>query len=152
LMVLCWFALMVVGAAAAGLYELEGKIVVKDDRPIIILHGNGGQLFTYTRSDGSFKFQDIPAGVFIIEVASNNYAYPNIRLDISARLSGKVRARYADDSTKAVKYPLRLQPLEPIQYFEERQGFNLASLYKNQMVIMIGLLLLTMFIPNRSIW
>jgi len=99
---------------------------------------------------GIFVIDELPAGAYLLEIASTKYSYPTIRVDVSAKYNGKVKAKYATESIpldrEGLKYPLDIYPLHIANYIEEKEPFNIMELLKSPMVIMIGISALMIFI------
>ncbi|KAL6043911.1 ER membrane protein complex subunit 7 [Balamuthia mandrillaris] len=141
-----------IAESAAAYYEVHGRVVAATNTTRIILHGNGGQLSQLpTTKDGLFRIKDLPSGAYLLEVVSNEHLYPLLRVDVSAKHNGKVKARLAGDSakSKSLSYPLNIEPLAPMQFFEERKGFNFLELFKNPMVIMMGVTLVMILVVPK---
>ena len=70
--------------------------------------------------------------------------WPMVRLDVSAKAAGKMRALLTHNR-QPVPFPLPLEPLvaKPV-FFEKREGFNWAGMLMNPMVLMMGVTLLIM--------
>lgn len=43
---------------------------------------NGGQRVSMTSRDGSFAFQDVPAGVYLLEVLSTTFHYSAVKIKV----------------------------------------------------------------------
>jgi len=136
-----------VGDVSGKLYMVEGRLHGDEAQATVTLHGNGGRLSVVPSTSGKFELSDIPAGAYLLEITSNKYAYPLIRVDVSARQNGKVKARW-EETNKHIHYPLDLHPLAPIAFFEERKRFEIMSLLKNPMVIMVALPVVVMLLAK----
>eukprot|EP01087_Luapelamoeba_hula_P006639 TRINITY_DN1671_c0_g1_i1.p1 TRINITY_DN1671_c0_g1~~TRINITY_DN1671_c0_g1_i1.p1 ORF type:complete len:272 (-),score=58.14 TRINITY_DN1671_c0_g1_i1:13-807(-) len=125
-------------SSASDLHTIQGRLLPADlaKDNIITLHGNGGRMSVVPTQRGTFQLHEIPAGAYLLEVVSATHAYPQIRIDVSDKAGGKIRAR-VEESNKNVAYPLELRPLGPVSFFTERKGFNLWSFVQNPMMIMV---------------
>ncbi|EDV25050.1 uncharacterized protein TRIADDRAFT_6313, partial [Trichoplax adhaerens] len=138
-------------------YKIEGKVSLPNERQLewttrtkILVDGT--KLIGFLQYDGSFTVHNVPAGSHIVHVASPNYYFEPVRVDIS-RSKGKIRARkvnYLQPSQVSIlPYPLKLRAKEPMQFFEQRQSWKMADILYNPMVIMMVLpLLLVVVLPK----
>jgi hypothetical protein len=114
-----------------------------------------GKFQTYVKQDGTFLLKDIPSGVYIFEIASNEFAFDRYWVDVNA--DGKiVRASkwspgtmYDSSSKYAAQYPLVLIPLGKYGYFTPREKFNWLSLIQNPMILMPLLALGAMYVMPK---
>lgn len=77
-----------------------------------------------------------------MEVSTTNWTFVPLRIDVSDRDEGTVKAYYIsmDDSSVApqrVQYPLLLRPTGTPEYFTLPQSFDPLSMLKNPMLIMM---------------
>ncbi|KAL5559758.1 hypothetical protein UlMin_035969 [Ulmus minor] len=108
---------------------------------------NGGQRVTYLRPDGFFSFHNVPAGTHLIEVAAIGYFFSPVRVDVSARNPGKVQAALTE--TRRGLNEFVLEPLREEQYYEIREPFNIMSIVKSPMGLMVGFMLIVMFVMPK---
>ena len=67
----------------------------------LVLTTNGSELrHAWPRADGSFVFRHVPAGAHLLDVVCPDLTYPQLRIDVSARLHGRAVASYADNPTR----------------------------------------------------
>ncbi|KAL7121739.1 hypothetical protein ACP275_01G002200 [Erythranthe tilingii] len=130
------------GFSAAGL-GLPAKI----SNVKVIL--NGGQKVTFLRPDGYFSFHNVPAGTHLIEVASIGYLFSPVRIDVSARNPGKVQAALTEN--RRVLSELVLEPFRDEQYYERREPFNVMSILKSPMGLMMGFMVIVMFLMPKLV-
>lgn len=133
-------AVAAAGAATAryeirGQVQLPGHISIPATAPVFLTL-NGGQHLTQVRADGSFVFPDVAPGAHLLEVSCTELTFRPVRVDISVRHSGKIKARYADGSRAPLAYPLVLAPERRTQYYEIREPFNLMAMLSSPMVLM----------------
>jgi len=102
---------------------------------------NGGQQVSFIRSDGSFAFHGVPAGTHLLEVVALSYFFSPVRVDVSSRLQGQVRATYVEGNRR-IPESLILEPLREEYYYERREPFSLLGLLKSPMGLMIGFMLI----------
>ncbi|PIA42278.1 hypothetical protein AQUCO_02000024v1 [Aquilegia coerulea] len=139
------------GYTINGRVKLEGLgakgfgLPAKISNAKIIL--NGGQRITFLRPDGYFSFHDVPAGTHLIEVAAVGYFFSPVRIDVSARNRGKVQAALTE--TRRGLTELVLEPLREEQYYEVREPFNVMSLLKSPMGLMMGFMVIVVFLMPK---
>jgi len=126
----------------AKFYPVTGMVGLQPDLQastiqVTLTIGGGEQRTTVPRIDGSFQFLDVPPGTHLIEVIAMGYFYPPIRVDISARHNGRIHAAYSEDKTQVLGSDMLIKPVRKMQYFEERQAFNLWTFVSNPMVLMM---------------
>ncbi|KAL8130007.1 hypothetical protein V2J09_019162 [Rumex salicifolius] len=102
---------------------------------------NGGQKITFLRPD------DVPAGTHLIEVVAIGYFFSPVRVDVSSRNPGKVHAALTE--TRRGLLELVLEPLRDEQYYEIREPFNILSLVKSPMGLMVGFMLIVVFLMPK---
>lgn len=108
---------------------------------------NGGQRVTFLRPDGYFSFHNVPAGTHLIEVAATGYFFSPVRVDVSARNPGKVQAALTE--TRRGLSELSLEPLREEDYYEKRESFNVLSVVKSPMGLMVGFMLIVVFVMPK---
>ncbi|KAL6556738.1 hypothetical protein OROGR_006026 [Orobanche gracilis] len=101
---------------------------------------NGGQ---------KFASHNVPAGTHLIEVAAIGYFFSPVRVDVSARNPGKVQAALTEN--RRVLSELVLEPLREEQYYEIREPFNIMSILKSPMGLMIGFMVVVMFLMPKLV-
>ncbi|KAM7277492.1 hypothetical protein ACFE04_019358 [Oxalis oulophora] len=126
--------------AAQG-FALPGKL---SDVKIIL---NGGQNYTFLTTDGYFSFYNVPAGTHLIEVAAIGYFFSPVRVDVSAKNRGNIQAALTENRRALTE--LVLEPLIAEQYYEIRQPFNIMSVVKSPMGLMVGFMVVVMFLMPK---
>lgn len=86
---------------------------------------------------GAFSFTGLAAGTYLLEVQDLENVFAPVRVDVSAKENGRVRASNADSGDRAA-YPLVLRPEQPAEYFVKRVPYDWTALLKNPMVMMMG--------------
>ncbi|XP_048589289.1 ER membrane protein complex subunit 7 isoform X2 [Nematostella vectensis] len=141
-------------------YKIEGKVTIQghknpdwvSETRVIV---DGGVHVGFLRPDGSFTIRDMPAGSYIVEAVSPNNLFEPVRVDISGRAKGKIRARKVNflqnSAVVQVSYPLRFKSKEPAPFFEKREKWNIKDMLFNPMVIMMVLPLLLLLVLPRLI-
>ncbi|KAL8090036.1 ER membrane protein complex subunit 7 homolog [Apium graveolens] len=129
------------GVAAKGF-----GLPIKVSNAKVILNG---QQVTFLKPDGYFSFHNVPAGTHLIEVAAIGYFFSPVRVDVSARNPGKVQAALTENRRGLSE--LVLEPLRDEQYYEIREPFNVMSLVKSPMGLMVGFMLIVMFLMPKLV-
>ena len=147
----CVALLAVVAAASpAAAYSVEGVIrlprsVQDPSQRRVVLSGGRSAI---PNSRGEFVIENLAAGTYLLEVQDLENVFPPVRIDISAKESGRVRASNPDTSER-LAYPLVLRPLAPAQYFEVRVPYDWTAMLKNPMVMMMGFSLFLMVLMPK---
>ncbi|KAL9674942.1 hypothetical protein QQ045_003141 [Rhodiola kirilowii] len=110
---------------------------------------NGGQNVSFLRPDGYFSFHNVPAGTHLIEVAAMGFFFSPVRVDVSARNPGKIQAALTENRRGLTE--LVLEPLREEQYHEIREPFNIMSLVKSPMGLMMGFMILVVFVMPKLV-
>ncbi|KAJ2162566.1 hypothetical protein GGF46_000569 [Coemansia sp. RSA 552] len=115
---------------------------------------NGGEHSGFIRADGSFAVDGLLPGDSILQITSDNYAFPSIHIRIEVRENGKaaVAARYVTvgsewpEDAPALSYPLHIGATAKYDFFSPRPGFSIVSMFANPYMLMVGASLLMVFI------
>ncbi|RMX36994.1 endoplasmic reticulum membrane protein complex subunit 7-like [Pocillopora verrucosa] len=139
-------------------YKIDGKVTIQGFKPadwisqtrILV---DGGSYIGFLKTDGSFTVNDVPAGSYVVEVLSPNNLFEPVRVDISGRAKGKIRARKVNflqnSAVVTVPYPLKFKVKEPAPFFEKREQWKVTDMLFNPMVLMMVLpLLLLLVLPK----
>ncbi|EFJ08694.1 hypothetical protein SELMODRAFT_131306, partial [Selaginella moellendorffii] len=106
---------------------------------------NGGEKITFPLKNGYFAFQGIPAGTHLIEVSAPGFFFSPLRVDVSARLHGQVRASLVETG-RVLSGNLVLEPMRQEQYFEKREPFSVLGLLKSPMGLMVAFMLIAVVV------
>ncbi|DAZ97195.1 TPA: hypothetical protein N0F65_003826 [Lagenidium giganteum] len=112
-------------------YDIRGTIYLGEQdkvSPLRVLL-NGGEQVTYARADRSFIFRDVAPGRYVVDIPSELYLFSQFKLDVAD--DGNIRAieyKYPGATKQRAEYPLTAEVLTEINYFEEREKFNLLQL------------------------
>uniref|UniRef100_A0A8C4R3K6 Endoplasmic reticulum membrane protein complex subunit 7 n=1 Tax=Eptatretus burgeri TaxID=7764 RepID=A0A8C4R3K6_EPTBU len=99
-------------------FRIEGRVSVPGTKAqewmsLARLLVDGGEFTAQLRTDGSFIVHNIPSGSYVVEVASPNFKFDPVRVDITSK--GKIRARKVNyiksSEVVSLPYPLRLRVL-----------------------------------------
>jgi hypothetical protein len=123
---------------------LEGRLEFPDKTPFNITNTrislNNEEYHTYSRMDGSFVIYDVPPGIHQLDIHSTNYHFAQVKIQLledSMEQPKCLEYAYPGSTKQVTKYPLVLYPYATYQYFEAKKGFNLFSMLKNPMVLMM---------------
>ncbi|CAG0924289.1 unnamed protein product [Notodromas monacha] len=133
--------------ASEETFQIDGKILPPSDSFLpfnmesVEIVVNGRKRVSFVRSDGTFSVTAMPAGSHLIEIASPNYFFEPVKVDISSK--GKFRARKVNliqpSQLVQVPYPLKLKPLGASRYFQAREQWRIQDLIYSPMVLMMVL-------------
>ncbi|KAF1799432.1 hypothetical protein V8B55DRAFT_1538476 [Mucor lusitanicus] len=143
--------------AIASALNIQGKIipnavlddVSKIDSSTTRIVLNGAQYTAHIQSNGEFNIPHVRPGSYLLEVQSIDHVYPKIRVDINEK--NQVQAAYTglgidwNQRGYSVVYPLEIQAKAEAEYFMQRQGFNIMGMFKNPMMLMMGVSAIMMF-------
>lgn len=101
---------------------------------------------TIVKADGSWALLEVPPGTHMLHVAALGYVFPVYRIDVSAKHHGRTRISFAEDKRQVLEEPFVLEPYKEAEYFEPRQEFSIASLFKNPMYLMMAVSIVMMFL------
>eukprot|EP00466_Bigelowiella_natans_P012736 jgi/Bigna1/128454/aug1.6_g3162 len=136
----------------ADVYSIKGTILLpRNSKPNNVrLTLNGGKYVGIPQSNGKFIISGLSPGTYYMEIQSTDYEFSPVRVDISGRDKGKVRAMTADPMKRKerIQYPLSLRPIGKTQYFEVHKAFNPLNLLKNPMALMMGAMMLVMLLTR----
>uniref|UniRef100_A0A0D6QXM7 ER membrane protein complex subunit 7 beta-sandwich domain-containing protein n=1 Tax=Araucaria cunninghamii TaxID=56994 RepID=A0A0D6QXM7_ARACU len=102
------------------------------------------RLFLSSGQMAFFSFYNVPAGTHLIEVVAMGYFFSPVRVDVSARLHGKVQA-YQTENRRLLN-ELVLEPLREEYYYEKREPFSPMALLKSPMGLMVGFMVVAVFL------
>ncbi|UIZ25456.1 hypothetical protein KXD40_006222 [Peronospora effusa] len=93
---------------------------------------NGGEQTTFVRSDGSFLFRDVAFGRYVVDIPSTKFLFSQYKVDVGA--DGLIRSleyKYVGAPKTHVSYPLVVEPVKQLEYFEQREKLHLLGLIMN---------------------
>mmetsp|Transcript_23467 Transcript_23467/g.40117 ORF Transcript_23467/g.40117 Transcript_23467/m.40117 type:complete len:180 (+) Transcript_23467:20-559(+) len=125
------------GESVKGPYTVQGKLtqVENPSDMRVQLIGNNGVYSAITRLDGSFVVRDVPPGAFLLDVLSVKYNFTTIRVDVSAKYNGKVKARPLHEPNNFITYPLELKPSGHYQFIQHRKPYDFSGMIRNLLFI-----------------
>ena len=131
-----WTFVMLLLAQCTHGFEIRGTVYVPESvtgkvEPLIVKL-NGGEQTTFVRSDGSFLFRDVVPGRYVVDIPSLTYQFCQYKVDVGG--DGLVRAleyKHVGAPKTRTKYPLVMEPIKQLDYFEQREKFHLLGLLLN---------------------
>ncbi|XP_065190029.1 endoplasmic reticulum membrane protein complex subunit 7-like [Sycon ciliatum] len=151
---LLFTTLAVASASLCRGYKIEGKVLVSgvkvstySTETRVLVQGAGGKTSVgFLQNDGRFVVSGLPAGLYIVEVASSNYFFDRARVEIST--GGKVKAKKdhpLQPSTGAqLHYPLKFNAKETMTFFTPRETWSLKDVLMQPMILIMVLPILLM--------
>ncbi|KAH7491551.1 hypothetical protein PRIC1_003038 [Phytophthora ramorum] len=144
-----WALVALLLAACTSAFEISGTVyplgsVTEKVEPLKV-QLNGGEQTVFVRSDGSFTFRDVAPGRYVVDLPSQQFLFSQYKLDVGA--DGLVRAleyKYPGAPKMRANYPLTVEAVKQLDFFEQREKFNLLGLIMNPsfltIIVPIGLL------------
>lgn len=128
--------------AAGSTFKINGKVQLPErtSKPLSArVSVDGGLITGLLRIDGTFVIYDVPSGVHTVEVLTPDYTFDPIRIDVSGRERGKVKATsLLADTYEKMPYPLIFRPISKPEYYEKRQPWSIKPMLSNPMVWLLG--------------
>jgi hypothetical protein len=122
--------LLVAGAVCSEGMTVEGRVTLgKMDPSNMKLSLNGLKHYAMTAGDGSFRFYDVPSGIYLLDVLDTNFVFSTMKLkvDTDAQEVNVVEYKYPGAKRVAADYPIVLQPHTRTGYFQKREGFRCTN-------------------------
>ncbi|KAE8906592.1 hypothetical protein PF005_g20917 [Phytophthora fragariae] len=138
-------------AACAQAFEISGTVyplgsVTEQVAPLQV-QLNGGERTAFVRSDGAFVFRDVAPGRYVVDIPSTQFLFSQFKVDVGA--DGLIRAlefKYPGAPKTRANYPLVAEAVKELDYFEQREKFNLLGMIMSPsfltIIVPIGLLYL----------
>eukprot|EP00904_Undaria_pinnatifida_P004988 jgi/Undpi1/1619/HiC_scaffold_11.g05009.m1 len=103
-----------------------------------------------TSRDGSFAFQDVPAGVYLLEVLSTTFHYSAVKIKVDDTTGIiAIEYKYPGAARKETVHPILLTAHTKWNHFEKREKMKIGGMFKSPMtIIMIGSMVMMMFLPK----
>lgn len=139
-------------------YNVEGQITTTQEltpdftKTRVVL--NDGLYTAYVNSMGHFEIEDVPAGVYHLDVYEPKLKFRKYKIDVSSKKGGTFRALskpFAGGEKKMESYPLKIEAIGPEVYFRPRTGANpVAMIFRNPIFLIMGVFfLMRMFAPTN---
>jgi len=128
--------------------SVQQRKVVHDDMKAT-LSGNHVHYSTLVRQDGKFVFDGVLPGAYFLEVTSRYFAFEPLRVDVSKKQQGLVKAKKIVFN-KPVPYPLALSPVAQTMFFEPERQLDITSyIFGNKMIWIVAAMTLMMFFMSK---
>ena len=104
---------------------------------VVMNDGSAAELKTLTRVDGSFALDNVPPGIYTLQVLSTRYHFGKYKVEVN---DGRIRAvfyPYVGAERVSAKHPLRIEPQSGRGYFEARPVVGIGYFLKNPMMLMM---------------
>ena len=113
---------------------------------------NGDKHSAMTNVMGAFKFYDVPSDIYLLDVASVNQLFPQLKLKVDAENGtiNVVEYKYPGAKRISAPYPIVLKAILPLSYFQVRQQFSLLGMIMGNpmMLMMLISLCVVMYFPK----
>ena len=107
---------------------VEGRLVTGSALHEVRVVLNDGEYTAIPRQDGSFVFLTVAPGSYLLEVHDVHNVWPMVRVDVSAKSAGKIRA-ILTHTKEVMALPITLEPvLVKPKWFEVRPPFQVREL------------------------
>jgi ER membrane protein complex subunit 7 len=123
--------------------RLYGTVEYPDGTPFnatVKIALNHGERVTYSRQDGSFSLDRVPAGIHVLDIHDPVYHFSQFKVQLLAEDIGnpKVLEYYYPGGVKQTRaLPIVWVPLATYEYFEHRSGFSMFAMLKNPMILLM---------------
>ena len=109
---------------------VEGRLVTGSALHEVRVVLNDGEYTAIPRQDGSFVFLTVAPGSYLLEVHDVHNVWPMVRVDVSAKSAGKIRA-ILTHTKEVMALPITLEPvLVKPKWFEVRPPFQVRELMR----------------------
>jgi hypothetical protein len=107
---------------------VDGRLVTGSALHEVRVVLNDGEYTAIPRQDGSFVFLTVAPGSYLLEVHDVHNVWPMVRVDVSAKSAGKIRA-ILTHTKEPMALPITLEPvLVKPKWFEVRPPFQVREL------------------------
>ncbi|KAH7883752.1 hypothetical protein F5I97DRAFT_1938425 [Phlebopus sp. FC_14] len=111
--------------------------------PARVLLDTGRYSARVTRS-GNFSIPDVGAGTYILSVLSHDYAFEQMRVDVSnssptPEIKSYIVGTPLMSPSVVLSYPVVFTPRHKNNYFQPRESFNLLGMFRNPMMMIMVL-------------
>jgi len=101
---------------------------------------NGGEFSGMPTADGYFHLSGVPVGSYLLQVVHPSLRFDPVRIEASSKTGAVKMTAYLADFMHGkgakLKYPLGLAPSEVYGYLEQREEFNVMTIFKNPMALL----------------
>jgi hypothetical protein len=133
----------VISNDATEWHVVKGKVKIpQNPRPptmrVVLNDGSSVDHTTLTRVDGSFSLDNVPAGIYTLEVLSTRYHFGKYKIEVNK--AGRIRTvlyPYVGSERVSSKHPLKIVPQGGRGYFEARPVVGIGYFLQNPMMLMM---------------
>jgi hypothetical protein len=135
-------------ASRALTYTVEGQILSTEkmsaefSKTKVVL--NDGLYSALVTATGHFKIDDVPQGVYHLDVYEPTLKFRKYKLDVSTKKGGTIRALsrpFPGGEKRSERHPLTIEALAPEAYFRPRGGANpIAMILRNPIFLIMGVM------------
>ncbi|KAG7670957.1 hypothetical protein Ndes2526B_g01278 [Nannochloris sp. 'desiccata'] len=138
-------------AASGNSRSVAGNLILPEGMHlpadvVVALRGiDGNRVTTFARPDGTFNFHTVADGIYYVEVEALGYQFLSMKVVVKGT-DIQISSPDVPNAGKDLPYPLRIPVLSMVQYFEQRQGFNVMSFIKTPYGMMIAFMVFSLLI------
>eukprot|EP00993_Chasmostoma_nieuportense_P004544 NODE_5208_length_684_cov_124.535009_g5045_i0.p1 GENE.NODE_5208_length_684_cov_124.535009_g5045_i0~~NODE_5208_length_684_cov_124.535009_g5045_i0.p1 ORF type:complete len:207 (+),score=49.84 NODE_5208_length_684_cov_124.535009_g5045_i0:55-621(+) len=123
----------VIFSSIDGIIKLPKPVLQKGVRVIV----DGGAT-VYVYFNGTYRISALAPGPHLLAFDAPGYVFPQVRVDVSKKNAGRIRAIVLDEElAHRPGNALLLEPKGVAEYFVAREEYNMFGILKNPMVIMM---------------
>eukprot|EP01112_Ceratiomyxa_fruticulosa_P014300 TRINITY_DN4085_c0_g2_i1.p1 TRINITY_DN4085_c0_g2~~TRINITY_DN4085_c0_g2_i1.p1 ORF type:complete len:194 (+),score=26.54 TRINITY_DN4085_c0_g2_i1:128-709(+) len=128
-----------------GVINVNSRENIPSNTNIVLTSMDGDVYSTLALEDGRFKFKNIPSGeTYLLQVHAIPYHFDPVLIEISKK--SVITANILSNDTETyTTHPLLLNAVYKSNYFQPRLPYDFTSLFRNPMVLMIGVTMLMTF-------
>ena len=121
---------------------VRGKVKIpQTPRPpamqVLLNDGSASDLTTMTRVDGSFSLDNVPPGIYTLQIMSTKFHFGKYKVEVTPNRIRAVLYPYVGSDRVPAKHPLRIEPQGMRGYFEARPVVGIGYFLKNPMMLMM---------------
>ncbi|KAG9089795.1 hypothetical protein FRC07_012258, partial [Ceratobasidium sp. 392] len=127
---------------------------ISELKPHTLVVLDGGAYSVGVRRSGEFVFEDVADGAYVLSVLAPDHVFDFVRIDVennTVAAHPHVLGTPFELSTigPALPYPLSLSARSKNMYFVAREGFNVAGMFQNPMMILMAVTgVMVLFMPK----
>merc|ERR1719460_461347 len=122
--------------------RIDGKIIANPKLPLKIASSdirvtlNQGAYNAFARRNGKFRFEDVPPGVYSLDVVHSSFVFPQYTLRVGEKHVRASFVRFPGAMPQDVPTPLRIEPQSIANFFEARPKMSILGMLRNPMLLM----------------
>lgn len=138
--------LLITLVATEETMTIEGRLQYPDKTPFNIttrITLNHDEYTTYSRRDGQFSIYNVVPGIHVLDIHSPTHHFSQVKCQFKPDAEeGKpvfscLEYVYPGAQKQVLGDKLDLTAWATYEYFEERRGFSIFSIFKNPMILMM---------------